>query len=148
MVMDSIRNAHLYYGLSPRLGVALRALAGDLPHNPVGRYQLVGSEVYADVQTYVTLPQDQCKWEAHRKFIDVQYVADGIERMAVAPLEELTEKVPYDAARDVAFFTGDGPAMALKAGSFMILFPHDAHMPRIVDGTSCTVRKVVVKVAV
>jgi YhcH/YjgK/YiaL family protein len=148
MVMDSLRNANLYYGLGPRLEAALRALAGKLPNNPVGRYELLGSEVYADVQVYVTQPQAQCRWEAHRKFIDVQYVSEGVERVAVAPLEAMTESVPYDAARDVAFYTGDGPTLPLKAGGFMIFFPQDAHMPRIADGTSGTVRKVVVKVAV
>ena len=70
-----------------------------------------------------------------------------LRQQGLAPLDEMTEKVPYDPARDVAFFTGDGPSLPLKAGGFMIFFPHDAHMPRIEDGTAAPLRKVVVKVA-
>src|SRR4051794_40876668 len=106
MVIDSLRNAHLYYGLGPRIELALRSLQGDLPNRPAGRYELQGTEVYADVQSFVTRPESECKWEAHRKYIDVQYVSEGVERVAVAPISELTEKEAYIPARDVVFFTG------------------------------------------
>src|SRR4051812_13071896 len=110
MVADHVRNAHLYYGMGPRIELALRALQGDLPQRPPGRYQLQGDTVYADVQSYVTMPAEQCKWEAHRKYIDLQFVSEGIERIAFSPLGEMTEKIPYDPARDVAIYSGEGSA--------------------------------------
>ncbi len=45
-------------------------------------------------------------------------------------------------------FSGEGDFLALGPGDFMLLFPEDAHMPRIAVGAPAPVRKVVVKIAV
>ncbi|WP_369461599.1 YhcH/YjgK/YiaL family protein [Thermoclostridium stercorarium] len=47
-----------------------------------GRYEIDGNDVYALVQSYTTLPSDQCKWESHDKYIDIQYIVRGKEIIA------------------------------------------------------------------
>ena len=100
------------------------------------------------VQTYDTKPRSAGRWEAHKRYIDIQFIVEGEEVMGVAPVSELTEKTPFDPAKDVGFFDGTGQFFTMRAGEFAILYPHDAHMPQIAPGEPAYVRKVVVKVAV
>jgi YhcH/YjgK/YiaL family protein len=102
------------------------------------------------VQTYRTKPLDQCVWEAHRKYIDVQYLYAGTEVMGWAPLAGAAERVAYDPARDVAFYDPpkDVTLTVVPAGTFAIFFPTDVHMPQAAHGVSVEIGKIVVKVAV
>lgn len=114
-----------------------------------GRYEIDGDAVYALVQRYATAEAGEPKFEAHRKFIDVQYVAAGEEVLGWAPLAEMVLSEPYDPAKDVCF----GRAclwtpLRLGEGMFAVLWPEDAHAPRLAAGKPCHVTKIVVKVAV
>ncbi len=86
---------------------------------------------------------------AHRRYLDVQYVAEGTERIGYAPLTEQWKVVePYDEAKDVAFYDARGDLIEVPAGSFAIFGPQDIHAPGLVGGTLPVVRgvlKVVVK---
>lgn len=148
MVVDRIAHAGLYTGLSPRLGRALEHLAStDWTDVPVGRHLVDGEALVAIVSDYQTQSADRVPWEAHRQYIDVQYVHRGIERLGHAPLETLSVE-SYDADRDLVTATGAGTFLTLTAGAFAILWPHDAHRPGVwVDGPTL-VRKIVLKVAV
>jgi len=145
MIIDRIENAGLYRGLGHQLEMALKA--ARIPREP-GRYDLNGDTLFALVQQYQTKPLADGKWEAHRKYIDVQYVEKGIERIGWAPVGTLDVTEPYDEGRDIAFYNGSGDFVTVRAGTFVILFPNDAHMPGITVDTPSPVKKVVVKVRV
>ena len=59
----------------------------------------------------------------------------------------LSESVPYDADKDIAFFHGSGVAFDLRPGMFYAVFPHDAHKPSCHVGGErpVTYRKLVFK---
>ncbi|MFA5043466.1 MAG: YhcH/YjgK/YiaL family protein [Kiritimatiellia bacterium] len=149
MIVDLIKNAALYKGLDGGIRTALEYLAKtDFATMTPGRHDLEGNSVYALVQQYITKPMEQGLWEAHRRYIDVQYVAKGIESMGYAPIGNLKETRAYAPKNDYALFAGTGDFVTARAGTFAIFFPEDAHMPCIAGGTPAPVRKVVVKVAV
>lgn len=148
MIVDSIQHASLYYALSPGIGTALRYLASqDLIEAEPGRYELECG-CFAIVQDYTTLPREEKRWEAHRKYIDVQFIASGRELMGYAPCSELCSVEAYDENKDIEWFEGDGSFVIASEGTFVILYPHDAHMPGAADGKPEPVRKVVVKVPI
>ena len=148
MIADIIRNAHLYRRLSPRIALAFDYLRELNSRSAVvGTFKIDGSRVYAMVQEYETLPLTQGAWEAHRRYIDLQCVLAGTERVGYAPIGRLAPGA-YDPARDVLPLSGEGAFLTLGPGDFMLLFPDDAHMPRIADGAPSPVRKVVIKIAV
>lgn len=148
MVVDSIKHASLYISLSPGVEIALRYLSStELTKLEVGRYEL-DCGCYAIVQDYETVPREEKRWEAHRKYIDVQFIAGGSELMGYAPCSALKSVEPYDDAKDIEWFEGDGSFVPAEARTFVILYPHDAHMPGVADGSPGPVRKVVVKVPV
>ena len=148
MVVDSLDNARLYAPLGARIAKALEYLvSANLAAAPVGRYDLDGDSVFVLVQDYTTKTEGDGQWERHRRYIDLQVVVSGSERIGYAPVA-LLEEGPYDADRDIAFLTGRGSFVTLSAGQFMLLWPDDAHMPGIEAGQPAPVRKVVVKIAV
>ena len=149
MIADKLERAALYSGLAPRIRTALEWLqATDLNALPVGRVDLDGDNLFALVQEYDTKPRDDGVWEAHRKYIDVQYVVRGRERMGYIPVEVITVTKEYDAEKDYLNGTGNGSFIYAPMGMVFVLWPGDAHMPGMqVDGPE-PVRKIVMKVAV
>lgn len=149
MVLDRLDNAPLYRSLSPRIAKALEALAtGNYHAKPDGRYEIDGPRVYALVQRYNTKPHEQGKWESHRKFIDVQFMAEGVETIGIAPLTQMTVVEAYNPEKDVQFLSGHGDFVTVSTGMFAIFFPEDAHMPTLQADGPMAVVKVVVKIAV
>jgi len=148
MIADTLDNSPLYRGLSPRIALAFDYLSGtDLRRAATGTFEIDGRRVYAIVQEYATLERTQGTWEAHRRYIDLQYLVSGAERIGYARANRLTPG-RYDQERDFLPLSGAGDFLTLGPGDFMLLFPEDAHMPRIAADASALVRKVVVKIAV
>jgi YhcH/YjgK/YiaL family protein len=115
-----------------------------------GKYEIDGDRVFAIVQRYETAAAAEPRFEAHRKYIDLQFLAAGAEVMGWAPLGRLAVTEPYDAEKDICFGTvpGGGAAVRLEAGQLAALYPADAHAPRLAAGAPCQVTKIVVKVLV
>lgn len=147
MIIDHINNAPMYYGLGPRVEKALRYLADtDLASAATERYDLEGDDLFALVQEYQSKAWDEGSWEAHRQYADVQYVVSGTEYMGYARVEDLQGSEEYDPDRDFLKLQGRGTFYAMKAGTFVILFPQDGHMPGMTIEAPAPVKKVVVKV--
>jgi YhcH/YjgK/YiaL family protein len=150
MISDTIKNRHLYSAISPRIKTGLDYLANtDFSVMEPGRYELDGSNVFALVQAYNSLPVDQGKWECHRKYIDIQYIAEGIEKIGFTNTGKMKVSVEYNPEKDVAFLSGEGDYATLVKGEFGIFFPDDAHQPKVAPGNvPAPVKKVVIKVKV
>ena len=149
MIYDHIRNIGLYKGLSPALDLALDYIAGVTADAENGTTQLVHG-VKAVVSAYETRLVNEKGYEAHRQYIDVQYVVSGQELVRCKPLEQVTETSPYDPAKDAARYA-DCPGIdtIIGHGYFLVVWPDDAHEPCLaVDGHSVPVKKVVMKVPV
>jgi len=112
------------------------------------RYDILGDELYATVSRYLTKDAGEAAFEAHRKYIDIQYVTEGKEWIGIAPLSyKRTMIQPYDAEKDIEFMTVSGGTERLALpGRFFIFFPSDAHKPGLADGSKGNVLKIVVKV--
>ncbi len=118
---------------------------------PDGRVDLDGDRVYALIQRYATMPAGAPKFEYHRKYIDVQFIVAGSEIIGWAPRENMSVTDDYDTGKDVCFGTvaeGAWTPVHLGAGKLAVLWPEDAHAPKLAAGSPSTVVKIVVKVAV
>ena len=67
----------------------------DLTKLAPGKYTIDVENVYASVTEAPTKNYDKSKWESHRKYIDLQYVISGEEKIGVAPVANLKVIVPY-----------------------------------------------------
>ena len=149
MIVDNIKNANLYFGMGERIEKALKYLQqNDFTKMDTGKYEIDGSNVFALVQKYDSKPLSAGLWEAHRNFIDVQYVADGAEQMGYAFIEPMKVSKEYDPAGDCLLLEGKGNMLVCSKGTFCIFAPADAHMPCIAIDAPQPIVKVVVKVRV
>ena len=148
MIFDTLKNVDNYEGLG-RVYTALKFLSEtDFNKIDLGRYELDGDNIFYMVQSYDTDP-DKTISEAHRKYIDIQYMVEGEEIIGVADIscdKELTEAKEEN---DVWFYDCKTEPLTLSAGKYMVLYPNDLHCPGVAtNGTALTCRKVVVKVKV
>ena len=115
----------------------------------VGKYELENG-AYISVQEYTTKARAEAKYEAHKKFIDIQLILSGRELIAVTPISKMEISMEYNEEKDVQFFHHNDACTdyVLEAGDFLILYPQDVHMPGVCVNEKSPVRKIVVKVPV
>ena len=118
----------------------------DLIKIAKGKYPIDGDNVYASVTMDSTKDLDKTNWESHRKYIDIQYVIAGEEKIGVYPVGKATVTKEYDEKREAANYLADGKLYKAKPGTFFIFFPSDAHRPNITPGGNKPDKKIVIKV--
>lgn len=152
MIASDLKHIDHQLTMTPSLQKAIGFLRLRGIHDlPDGRVEIDGQKVYAIVQRYETTDTGFPKFEYHRKYIDVQFIASGKEVIGWAPAESITITEAYDADKDVAFGaaeTGKWTPLSLQAGQLAVLYPEDGHAPRLAFGEASAVMKIVVKVEV
>nr|WP_295870870.1 YhcH/YjgK/YiaL family protein [uncultured Chitinophaga sp.] len=150
MVLDTINNAHLYYGLGPRFVRAFEYLATTDFHTlEKGKYEIDGDNLFAIVNEYDTIDPSGEQMESHKKYIDIQYIVKGAELIGHDFLQQQTPSKAYSEAEDYMLFA-EKPAFftRLDQHHFAIFFPTDLHMPNLRIDQPAAVKKVVIKLAV
>lgn len=150
MILDFLTRAERCVCLSPGIAAALRYLQTvDFTAVPDGKVEIDGPQLIANVARYQTRLPEQAVWESHRKYIDVQYIVRGKERIGYVPLENAPAvQRSYDETKDVIFYEPGRDFLTLRAGQFAIFYPEDIHAPSLAEGEPSDVLKVVMKVAV
>lgn len=147
MVYDKIDNLETYKGLSDDIYEGLKFLKNATPDLACGVYE-INPIVKAIVSEYESRPVNENGYEAHRKYIDIQYLLKGAEKNCYLPIERLKETNPYKEEIDAAFYNAEIPTQELILGDgyFAIYYPQDGHMPCLNVGGTEIVKKVVVKI--
>jgi biofilm protein TabA len=150
MILTSLSESAPYEALGERIAIGLRWLRSMDPAIADGRHPIAGDAVFALVATYETVPGTEKRLETHVRHVDLQYVADGHERILHAPAAALAVETPYDDAADITFYAEPpfASSLLMRPGDLAIFFPDDAHKPGCMAGGRHTVKKVVVKVRV
>ncbi len=148
MIIDAIKNAELYYSLSPRIKEAFDWLSQtDVAALSAGRHDIDGDNLFVNVMDVELKPRQEAALEVHNRYIDIQIMCGEQEEYGWSercnchsPREEFNE------VRDVQFFT-DTPQtfFALTEKQFAIFFPEDAHAPMLGKGA---VKKLIFKLRI
>lgn len=149
MIYDTLEHLETYRGVHPGVTRGLELLRDtDFSQWEDGRHEIDGDRLFVLLQSYDTKLENDTP-EAHRKYIDIQYLISGQELMGVGPLEEMTQEVEGRPEGDIWFYRGPLSEILLSKSRFVALWPGDAHAPCIaVDRKSVPCRKCVVKVRV
>jgi len=147
MILDHISKSDNYHAIHPGFKMAFNFLReADLATMKIGRYEIEGQNLFAMIQKYNTKRKEEAFWEAHKRYIDLQYIIQGIELIGYANISHLSQGV-YDPTRDFLPLHGEGDFLSLHEGHFVIFMPQDAHMPGIAIDSPAIVRKIVLKIA-
>lgn len=136
--------------IKKRVDYALTYLKALKNVEPDGQEHVVNPDFFYSVQSYRTRSAKECKFESHRKYIDIQIMVKGMEAMDLADISRLSVKEEYDSTKDIMFWN-DPERMAqitLKEGDFAILYPENAHRGAIALDEPEDVIKIVGKVNV
>ena len=112
-----------------------------------GKYPLEDG-VILNLSSYQTKNLEEKKAEAHKKYIDIQYVISGTELIGLGfdnQENELLEE--YNVEKDCTFYKkiANEHFLVMDKGIFAIFFPADIHRPGCVFNEKSDVRKIVIK---
>ena len=121
MILDSLKNSALYYGVSPRMKQAFELIAStDWTTMEPGIHELDGKDIYVNVMER----EESFGWSERRE------LKKPLGEFSVENDIQLFDDVPQ------TYYT-------MRPGQFTVLFPEDGHAPMVGEGT---VRKIIVKV--
>ena len=149
MIFDEIDNIDRYYQVCRPLKDAADFICDrHFSFKPQHTCKIGTEGMIALLQEYNPTKKEDRLIEAHRKFIDIQFIIEGVEYLGYANKKTL-QNSGYDEEHDTERLTGTLTFLPFCKGSFAVLFPQDAHMPGVkATGSTKTVRKVVIKVPV
>ena len=146
MLFESLNNWKRY-NFGPLWTELMPWIEQNAPTLADGKYEHQGCSVA--VFSQLTKPWGEELFEAHTRMVDVQMLLAGQEALYFAPLAGLHPTAPYDATRDVVFFSEMPKTgmVRLEPGYFALLMPWDAHRPSVaLEQGPAPVRRLVAKI--
>ena len=116
-----------------------------------GVVNIDGRNIFAQVLDLTTQTWDENRPEVHRRYLDIQFLAWGEEKIGVAidtGNNEISESLLEQ--RDIVFYHGseNESFIEMTPGTYAIFFPQDVHRPACIKNKVSAIRKIVVKVAI
>lgn len=115
-----------------------------------GKYPILGDKVFASISEANSKNREDTRWEAHKKYIDIQYVIRGEEIIGVAPLSAAVRTISFDPEKDLGFYEipeNQCHYHTANPGTFFLFFPNDAHRPCIRSTNGESEKKIVIKIS-
>lgn len=148
MIIDYLENLRSYSGISSNMDKAIEFILNtDLEKLQVGRNEVCGDDIFANVMEAQPRTKEEAPIEIHCKYIDIQIPLTGDEVMGYTPKAQLPD-AEYNADSDAALYPVGMLAAEyfnVKRSMFTVFFPQDGHAPAV---TPVKLRKVIVKVAI
>lgn len=147
MLVSSVNNYENVLKFFPQLDIVFDYINKNVNVKTAdGKYNITKS-IYAIVQTCDPKPKKEQVLEKHRKYIDLQYVVSGKEKIGWKFFDKKFKVLKrYNPKKDISFYsTLPDTYINLKKGEFAIFFPEDTHAPLCCQKT---VKKCIVKIPV
>jgi len=110
-----------------------------------------GRSIFAQILDLTTKEPQQNRPEVHRRYLDIQFLAWGEEKIGIAidtGKNEISESLLEQ--RDILFYhdSENESFIDMTSGNYAIFFPQDVHRPACIKNKESAIRKIVVKVAI
>jgi YhcH/YjgK/YiaL family protein len=111
-----------------------------------GKYIIDSTFVFATISYADSYDSSKVKWEAHRKYLDLQYLISGSLFYEMAPYNKKDISVPYNDSTDMErVITNNGKYYKAAPKSLFVFFPSDAHKS-VKEHAADIVKRVVIKI--
>lgn len=133
MIYGELRELKFYKGLSKGLDKAIECIENGLYKKGMpGKNIIDGDDVFFNYDIVKTQPIEERFFEGHKKYIDIQIVIEGEEKLGYSPRSNVIRTVPWDREKDLEKYEGSvDHFFDLNENTFIILFPEEPHMPLI-----------------
>lgn len=149
MIVDDIKNLRLYKDIHEKFPLAIDFIEKNNPNSLVeGRYEIDGDNLFVNIFRYQTKPMEESKLEGHKKYIDIQVMVKGNERVGFTLHKEQDVIKEYDETTDLVFYKDEVSWFDFNEGMFGIFYPTDLHQPAVRIENEEEVLKIVCKVKV
>lgn len=147
--IDKKKMAESYAKFKSRWDMAFQFLKSNDLTTLSGTHNLDSTNVYVIVADYNSKDKSNTRYESHKRYVDIQYVAVGEELIGKTTMDNAEVAVPYSEANDIAYYTFDGgDYYKATQENFFIFFPDELHRPSIKVDESVPIKRIVVKVLV
>ena len=145
MIFDTVKNLPQYRHLDG-MGEVIKFLGeNSLNDLPSGRYELPNG-------IWCTISESKTKqsgdYEVHRKYVDVQVILAGSEKIGWMPLVDNDADYDFSVEKDIGFFDAESEralTLQMLPETFAVFYPEDAHKPLLYFHHAC-VKKAVFKI--
>lgn len=147
-IINEYNKQDKHENLNDRINKAIEYISKlDFADISVGRYD-VSDDFFYSVQEYDAFDDRTCSFESHRKYVDIQWVVEGTERLYIDDISHLEPADEYNADKDVIHYKENGcpTSMLLTKGCCVVLLPKDAHKPGKILSEKSRVKKIVGKI--
>ena len=148
MILSNLDTPLSSINVSQRVKTAINFLKNLDKNIPDGKVEIDDKNIFALIATVKTEHPDKRFFEAHRDYIDVQFVIDGRQIIEWMPVTAFKEEKNYDEKNDLYKFNQNfsGSKIILGDNNYAVFFPEDAHKPLCFIGEEATIRICVIKV--
>lgn len=151
MITGNLGEINKYAALSENFRIAIEyVLNNDLLSLELGKHPIAGEDVYIIRDQYKPKPIEECFFESHRRYIDLQMVLQGSEGFGIrnAKSEGIEVTDEYNQEKDMEKYLAEPEfIIPLKPGNYAIVFPEDLHLVKVKINEE-PVEKVVVKIKI
>ena len=133
MIIDKIENLKMYESVNPLFAKVVEFLAqNDLNKLEAGKHEIVGKDLFVNIQMAKGKTPDEAVIETHNKMIDIQIPITAAETFGYTQREQLPE-VEYNAEKDITKIPdlAADSYVTCQPGMMAIFFPQDGHAPCI-----------------
>jgi len=133
MIIDELKHLKDYESLNPLFSKVVEFInQHDLNTLEEGKHEIVGKDLFVNIQTAKGKTPDEAVIETHNKMIDIQIPLSAAETYGYTPREALPEAT-YNEEKDITKIPGLAAESYVTAqpGCFAIFFPQDGHAPCI-----------------
>jgi len=150
MIIDKIENIDLYSKVSENIKNAVEYIKQtNFSKMETGKHE-INDNMFVLVNEYETQENELGILEAHKTYIDFQYILEGTELIEYELLNNQKVHTAYKTEDDyiLYFNTENKSQIQFTAGMFAILYPNDLHLPGVINKQKRKIRKIVLKVRI
>ncbi len=126
-------------------------LNADIKEEDAGKTFVVDDDFYYIVKSYETKDVSDCKFESHKKYVDIQYMIKGTEAMSLIDVNRVSPTTEYNEEKDIMFFENpkeECATLTLSGGNYVTFYPNDAHRPSMKAQNKEVILKAIGKVRI
>ena len=154
MITGNVNHLELLPYLPAQLKQVIQhVIANFNADSALGKFDVDGENQFVMIFNDSTSPAEERRQELHGKYLDIQIVLAGQEKMVFSNLAAPQGRAEWLEGKDIAFLPLEQQGLEEKsfimnAGDFVVFYPGELHKPMCTVGENAPVKKAVVKILV